>query len=65
MLRWLLLVGISLGLVTGMRNGWIELRWDRLLHDAGVPFVPDPDRPPDATPAAPEGAVREPGQPRS
>jgi hypothetical protein len=50
MLRWLLLAGLSLGLVAGVRNGWVELRWDRLLHDAGVPFVPDPDAPsnPDA-----------------
>jgi hypothetical protein len=46
MLRWLLLAGISLGLVMGVRNGWVELRWDRLLHDVGVPFVPDPDRAP-------------------
>ena len=46
MLRWLLLAGLSLGLVAGVRNGWVELRWDRLLHDAGVPFVPDPDAPP-------------------
>ncbi|MFZ9464114.1 MAG: hypothetical protein ACO262_10940 [Vulcanococcus sp.] len=45
MLRWLLLAGLSLGLVLGLRNGWVELRWDRLLHDAGAPFVPDPDRP--------------------
>jgi hypothetical protein len=46
MVRWLLLVGIVFGLVTGVRNGWLELHWDRVLHDVGVPFVPDPDRPP-------------------
>jgi hypothetical protein len=46
MLRWLLLAGLSLGLLAGVRNGWVELRWDRLLHDAGVPFVPDPDASP-------------------
>jgi hypothetical protein len=55
MLRWLLLAGISLGLVMGLRNGWVELRWDRLLHDVGVPFVPDPDR----APAGASGSGRE------
>jgi hypothetical protein len=45
MLRWLLLAGLSLGLVAGVRNGWVELRWDRLLHDVGVPNLQDPDRP--------------------
>jgi hypothetical protein len=55
MLRWLLLAGISLGLVMGLRNGWVELRWDRLLHDVGVPFVPDPDR----APGGPSGSGRE------
>jgi hypothetical protein len=50
MLRWLLLAGLSLGLVAGVRNGWVVLRWDRLLHDAGVPFVPDPDAAPDPPP---------------
>ncbi|MFZ9851245.1 MAG: hypothetical protein ACO3FA_09710 [Vulcanococcus sp.] len=55
MLRWLLLAGLSLGLVAGVRNGWVELRWDRLLHDAGVPFVPDPDAP--STPEGGSGAA--------
>jgi hypothetical protein len=45
MLRWLLLAGLSVGLVAGVRNGWVELRWDRMLHDVGVPFLPDPDQP--------------------
>jgi hypothetical protein len=53
MLRWVLLAGISLGLVTGVRNGWIELRWDRLLHDAGIPFAHDPDRPQGDRPGQP------------
>ncbi|MFM7314943.1 MAG: hypothetical protein ACKO0M_17590 [Cyanobium sp.] len=56
MLRWLLLAGLSLGLVAGVRNGWVELRWDRLLHDAGVPFVPDPDAPPVREEPAGQGA---------
>ncbi len=45
MLRWLLLAGLSLGLVAGVRNGWVELRWDRLLRDVGVPNLQDSDRP--------------------
>ncbi|WP_411869987.1 hypothetical protein [Vulcanococcus limneticus] len=44
MVRWLLLGGLLFALVSGVRNGWVELHWDRLLHDAGVPFVPDPGR---------------------
>ena len=35
-----------LGLGTGLRNGWIEVRWGRMLHDLGVPFVSDPGAPP-------------------
>ena len=42
MLRWLLLVGIGFVLVTGVNNGWIELRWGRLFSDLGVPYVADP-----------------------
>ena len=42
MLRWLLLLGIGFGLVTGVSKGWIELRWGRLLQDLGVPYVVDP-----------------------
>ncbi|MFZ9147504.1 hypothetical protein [Vulcanococcus sp.] len=45
MVRWLLLLGIGFALVKGVQSGWVELHWDRLLHDVGVPFVPDPDGP--------------------
>jgi hypothetical protein len=45
MLRWLLLLLIAFGLVKGVEGGWVELHWNRLLHDVGVPFVPDPDAP--------------------
>lgn len=44
-MRWLLLLGIGFALVKGVQSGWVELHWDRLLHDVGVPFVPDPDGP--------------------
>jgi hypothetical protein len=46
MLRWLLLIGMGFALVKGVQNGWVELHWNRLFHDAGVPFVPDPDQGP-------------------
>ena len=46
MLRWLLLIGMGFALVKGVQNGWVELHWNRLFHDAGVPFVPDQDEGP-------------------
>jgi hypothetical protein len=55
MLRWLLLVGMVLGLATGVRRGWIEVRWGRFLQDLGVPFVADP--------GSPECAPAQPGSP--
>jgi hypothetical protein len=45
MLRWLVLVGMVLGLATGLRHGWIEVRWGKFLQDLGVPFVTDPGSP--------------------
>jgi hypothetical protein len=42
MLRWLLLAAISWGLVVGVQKGWLELRFDRMLHDLRVPFAPAP-----------------------
>ncbi len=44
MLRWLLLAGLGFGLVTGVRNGWVELRWDRVLQDVGLPLLPGADQ---------------------
>ena len=45
MLRWLLLLLIAFGLVKGVESGWVELHWQRLLHDVCVPFVPHPENP--------------------
>jgi hypothetical protein len=28
----------------------VELHWNLLLHDVGVPFVPDPDAPAEPSP---------------
>ena len=36
---------IGFGLVKGVESGWVELHWQRLLHDVGIPFVPDPENP--------------------
>lgn len=41
----LLLLGIVFLLVKGVENHWVDLHWNRFLHDVGVPFVPDPDQP--------------------
>jgi hypothetical protein len=45
MVRLLLLLGIVFLLVKGVENHWVDLHWNRFLHDVGVPFVPDPDQP--------------------
>lgn len=48
-----MLVGLVFGLVSGLRHGWLEVRWDRLFHDLGLPGARNPDasasgtRPPD------------------
>jgi hypothetical protein len=36
MIRWLLIVGLLLALSTGLRRGWLQLRWDVMLRDLGV-----------------------------
>jgi len=50
MLRWLLIGILLFGLGTGLRQGWIELRWGRMLQALGVPYVSDPADPPDCAP---------------
>ncbi len=57
MLRWLVLVGLVLGLGTGLRRGWIEVRWGRFLQDLGVPYVADPGVP-DCAPVPPSAVLR-------
>ncbi|TCD58386.1 4-hydroxythreonine-4-phosphate dehydrogenase [Synechococcus sp. BS55D] len=44
MLRWLLLGLLLYGLGTALRQGWLEVQWHRLLHDAGLTFI-DPEKP--------------------
>ena len=44
MLRWLLIGLLLYGLGTALREGWLEVQWSRLLHDAGLTFI-DPERP--------------------
>ncbi|MBU6353902.1 MAG: hypothetical protein KGQ81_02975, partial [Cyanobacteria bacterium REEB498] len=45
MLRWVLLLAMGFGLVKGVQSGWVDVHWNRMFHDLGVPFVPDPDAP--------------------
>lgn len=45
MLRWVLLLAMAFGLVKGVQSGWVDVHWNRMLHDLGVPFVPDPEAP--------------------
>jgi hypothetical protein len=42
MLRWVLLAAIAFGVVNGVQRGWLELHWDRLLRDAGIPGLSGP-----------------------
>ena len=44
MLRWLVIGLLLYGLGTAFREGWLEVQWSRLLHDAGLTFI-DPERP--------------------
>ncbi|MEB3201058.1 MAG: 4-hydroxythreonine-4-phosphate dehydrogenase [Synechococcaceae cyanobacterium] len=39
MVRWLLVGLLVLGLGVGLRNGWLEVHWDRMNKDLGVPFL--------------------------
>tara|TARA_Y100001968_G_scaffold285959_1_gene286301 strand:- start:1214 stop:1399 length:186 start_codon:yes stop_codon:yes gene_type:complete len=44
MLRWLLLGFLIYGIGTGMRDGWLIVKWSQLLHEIGFTSV-DPDKP--------------------
>ena len=44
MLRWLVIGLLLYGLGTALRQGWLEVQWGRMLHDAGLNFI-DPDQP--------------------
>ena len=44
MLRLLVIGLLHYGLGTALREGWLEVRWSRFLHDAGLNFI-DPERP--------------------
>ena len=53
MIRWLVIVLLLFGLTTGVRRGWLQVRWGLMLHELGVPFVPRPSAQADcASPAA-------------
>lgn len=42
MIRWLVIGLLLFGLVTGLRRGWLQVRWGLMLHELGLPFVPQP-----------------------
>ena len=44
MLRWLLLGLLLYGIGTGVRDGWLIVKWSQLLHEIGFTSV-DPDKP--------------------
>tara|TARA_B100001250_G_scaffold392003_1_gene393429 strand:- start:770 stop:961 length:192 start_codon:yes stop_codon:yes gene_type:complete len=44
MLRFILLAFLIFGIGSGLRDGWLIIRWSQLLHNVGFTFV-DPDQP--------------------
>jgi len=44
MLRWLLIGVLVFGLGTGMRDGWVIVKWPQLLHNLGLKDI-DPNKP--------------------
>lgn len=43
MVRWILLGSIFFGLGLGVRNGWVEIHWEKMAQDLNVPFLTDPE----------------------
>jgi hypothetical protein len=53
----------------GLRNGWLEVKWEKMAQDLNVPFLaapPDPfaDRRPDSVAPVSGGGVSSPRQAR-
>ena len=46
MIRWFLVGLLIYGIGTGLKNGWLIVKWSQLLHEVGFTSV-DPDRPVD------------------
>ena len=44
MLRWLVLGMLIFGLGTGLRDGWVIVKWSKLLHSVGFTSV-NPEKP--------------------
>ena len=44
MLRWLLLGFLLFGFGTGLRDGWLVVKWSQLLHNVGFTDI-DPQQP--------------------
>jgi len=44
MLRWLFLGLLLFGIGTGIRDGWLIVKWSQLLHNVGFTEV-DPEKP--------------------
>jgi hypothetical protein len=43
MLRCLLVGSLLFGMGVGIRNGWIEVKWAKIVQDLNVPFLSDPE----------------------
>ena len=42
-LRWLLVGSLFVGMGLGLRNGWVEVRWEKMAQDLNMPFLAEPD----------------------
>jgi hypothetical protein len=45
MLRWLIVGSLLVGLGVGFRNGWIQVKWEKMAADTNLPFLADPGQP--------------------
>ena len=46
MFRWLLIGVLIYGIGTGLKDGWLVVKWSQFFHDAGFTSV-DPNEPMD------------------
>ena len=61
MIRWFMIGLMLFGLTTGVRRGWLQVRWGLMLHELGVPFVsaPPPQGECPSIPAAASSSARQ------
>ena len=60
MIRWLVIGLLVFGFSTGVRRGWLQVRWSLMLQELGLPLLPQPSAQSDCvSPAAPRSSARQ------